>query len=293
MIGPNESNMKSLNLKVQIESKSGFCFGVINAIQIAEEYLKTHGELYCLGDIVHNDREIERLEKLGLKTITHKEFNELRNETVLLRAHGEPPETYRKAFEHNIHLIDASCPVVLRLQNKVKKLSDPGETPVFIFGKKGHAEVVGLLGQVTNDNARVFQSLDELKKEKLPDEMILISQTTRDTDELLEIKKYIEEQGVQVDFHNSICGQVSNRKKELKDFVKSVDIVVFVAGTKSSNGRVLYEVCKRNNPRSHFVSDQREIELSWFKENDRVGVCGATSTPKWLMKNVKAVLQSY
>lgn len=281
-----------LHLHINIDAKSGFCFGVINAIKIAEVYLQSHDSLYCLGDIVHNDVEIKRLEDLGLITISHEQFRNLKNTTVLLRAHGEPPETYQIAAENNIKLVDASCPVVLKLQKKVKRLFDKNSAPIYIFGKHGHAEVIGLIGQ-TGGNATVFQSLEELTKFELPKNIILISQTTKDTDELYKIKTYLEEKRVNVEFNDTICGQVSNRNQELKDFVKKQDKVIFVAGKKSSNGKVLFDTCKNNNPSSWFISSKEELKFEWFNENDRVGICGATSTPNWLMQEIKSILEQY
>lgn len=281
-----------LNLQINIDAKSGFCFGVVNAIKIAEEYLKRKESLFCLGDIVHNDVEIKRLEDLGLITISHNQFKELKDTTVLLRAHGEPPETYQIAAANNIKLIDASCPVVLRLQKKVKLLFDKNSAPIYIFGKHGHAEVIGLIGQ-TGGNATVFQSLDELKNIELPENIVLISQTTKDTDELYQIKSFLEKKQIKVEFNDTICGQVSNRNQELKDFVKKQDKVIFVAGKKSSNGKVLFDTCKMNNPNSWFISNKDELNVDWFSENDRVGICGATSTPNWLMHEIKEILETF
>ena len=281
-----------LNLQIKIDTKSGFCFGVVNAIKIAEEYLKRKESLFCLGDIVHNDVEIKRLEDLGLITISHNQFKVLKDTTVLLRAHGEPPETYQIAATNNIKLIDASCPVVLRLQKKVKLLFDKNSAPIYIFGKHGHAEVIGLIGQ-TGGNATVFQSLDELKNIELPENIVLISQTTKDTDELYQIKSFLESKQIKVEFNDTICGQVSNRNQELKDFVKKQDKVIFVAGKKSSNGKVLFDTCKMNNPNSWFISNKDELNIDWFSENDRVGICGATSTPNWLMHEIKEILETF
>ena len=281
-----------LKLQIKIDAKSGFCFGVVKAIRIAEGYLQNHDSLFCLGDIVHNDIEIKRLESLGLVTISQDQFKKLKDTTVLLRAHGEPPETYQTARYNNIKLIDASCPVVLKLQKKVKLLFDKNSAPIFIFGKHGHAEVIGLIGQ-SGGNATVFQSLEELKKYELPKNIVLISQTTKDTDELYMIKSYLEEQHINVDFNDTICGQVSNRNLELRDFAKKQDKIIFVAGKKSSNGKVLFEACKKNNQNSYFISGKEELNMEWFAENDSVGICGATSTPIWLMQEIKAILEKY
>jgi 4-hydroxy-3-methylbut-2-en-1-yl diphosphate reductase len=282
----------TLNLHVNIDPKSGFCFGVVNAIKVAEDYLQRHDSLYCLGDIVHNEMEINRLRKMGLITINYEQFRNLSDTIVLLRAHGEPPETYQIAVENNIKLIDASCRVVLKLQKKVKLLFEENANPIYIFGKLGHAEVIALIGQ-TGGKAIVFQSIDELKKMKLPKSLILISQTTKDLDELYRIKSYLEENHIKVDFNDTICRQVSNRNEELKIFVKKYDKVIFIAGKKSSNGKVLFDTCLNNNPNSFFISEKEELDTGWFSENDRVGICGATSTPIWLMEEIKAILEEY
>jgi 4-hydroxy-3-methylbut-2-en-1-yl diphosphate reductase len=289
--GVNASN-KDSKQDVIIDTRSGFCFGVINAIHIAENYLAKHGKLYCLGDIVHNEAEIKRLENLGLIIIDFHKFRTLKNETVLLRAHGEPPETYRIAYENNIKLVDASCPVVLKLQNKVKILSDTSKRPVYIFGKKGHAEIIGLLGQVPDKEIHVFQNYQELENRELPDKLVLISQTTQDADELRTIKENLKQRGIDLHFYNSICGQVSNRKKEISSFVKKVDTVIFVSGSKSSNGKVLFEVCKKSNPDTHFISDIQELKQEWFTGKSKIGICGATSTPRWLMEQVKKAIEN-
>jgi 4-hydroxy-3-methylbut-2-enyl diphosphate reductase len=277
-------------LDVNIDPNSGFCFGVVYAIDMAEEILDEKGKLYCLGDIVHNDEEVERLKKKGLTTITHEDLKNLRGEQVLIRAHGEPPETYKIALENEIELIDASCPVVLKLQNRVKEAYDSTTSPVYIYGKHGHAEVKGLVGQ-TNGNAVVFQDIKELEGKELPKKIVLFSQTTKDTANLYAIKKKLEDMGVEVSFNDTICRQVSSRDEELREFVKDFERIVFVSGTKSSNGKVLYEVCKKFNPNSYFVTSVPDIQPDWFSEGDRVGVCGATSTPVWLMEEVKTALQ--
>lgn len=279
------------NLKVSIDDNSGFCFGVVYAIQMAEDYLDEFGKLYCLGDIVHNDEEVERLKKKGLITIDHEALKTLKGERVLIRAHGEPPETYKTALENDIELVDASCPVVLKLQNRVKESYDDAEAPIYIYGKHGHAEVKGLKGQTKGD-AVVFQDIAELENVELPSKISLFSQTTKDTRKLYEIRDTLQKRGVEVDFNDTICRQVSNRDIHLKVFAKQFDKIVFVSGTKSSNGKVLYGVCKENNPDSYFISNPEEIQKEWFSENDTVGICGATSTPMWLMKDVKRTLES-
>lgn len=280
-----------LNLEVSIDQNSGFCFGVVFAIEMAEEILDEEGKLYCLGDIVHNDEEVKRLEKKGLKIINHADLAKLKDEKVLIRAHGEPPGTYQVAIENNLELIDASCPVVLKLQNRIKNAYDKDEQ-IYIYGKHGHAEVVGLLGQ-TNDNAVVFQDISELDIDKLPKDITLFSQTTKSTDNFYEITKTLDEAGINVNANDTICRQVSNRDKELRDFSRRFDIIIFVSGTKSSNGKVLYNICKQNNPQTHFVSNKEELHQDWFWPNATIGICGATSTPMWLMEEVKEALLQY
>lgn len=277
------------NLNVNIDNNSGFCFGVVYAIEMAEDILAEEGVLYCLGDIVHNDEEVKRLESLGLKIINHQELSELRNAKVLIRAHGEPPSTYQLALENNLELIDASCPVVLKLQNRIKNSFDKEEN-IYIYGKHGHAEVVGLLGQ-TNNEAVVFQDIEELNIQDLPKELTLYSQTTKSTDKFYEINKMLEENGITVKTNDTICRQVSNRDKELREFARKFDVIVFVSGTKSSNGKVLYKICSDQNPRTHFVSSLSDVRSEWFGQNETVGICGATSTPMWLMEEIKNHLE--
>lgn len=278
-------------LQVQIDSNSGFCFGVIYAIQMAEDILNEQGYLYCLGDIVHNDEEVERLQKRGLRIINHAEFRALRNETVLIRAHGEPPATYKLALENNLNLIDASCPVVLKLQNRIKTSFDKKEQ-IFIYGKHGHAEVLGLLGQ-TNNEAIVFENMEELLLHEIPENVTLYSQTTKSTDNFYRIKNTLETRGHTVDANDTICRQVSNRDKDLRKFAQQFDKIVFVSGTKSSNGKVLYNVCKETNPNTFFISKVEELDKNLFQPNERIGICGATSTPMWLMEDVRNELLSY
>lgn len=280
-----------LNLQVQIDQHSGFCFGVVYAIEMAEDILEEQSYLYCLGDIVHNDEEVKRLEAKGLKIINYDELQHLNNEKVLIRAHGEPPSTYEIALKNNLELIDASCPVVLKLQNRIKNSHDK-EEPIYIFGKHGHAEVKGLLGQ-TNNEAIVFQDISELDLETLPRSLTLYSQTTKSTDKFYEIKEMIEAAGISVNANDTICRQVSNRDKELRYFAEKFDKIVFVAGTKSSNGKVLYNVCKDVNPNTHFISNPDELQKEWFTAGDTVGICGATSTPMWLMENVRDKILTY
>lgn len=283
--------MSNLNLQVNIDKSSGFCFGVVYAIEMAEDILDNEGYLYCLGDIVHNDEEVERLTKRGLKIIDHEVLQDLRNEKVLIRAHGEAPSTYQLALENNLTLIDASCPVVLKLQNRIKNSHDDDEQ-ILIFGKHGHAEVIGLQGQ-TDGKAIVFQDLAELDHVELPSKFTLYSQTTKSTDKFYHIKDELLSRGYEVKANDTICRQVSNRYQELENFVGNYDKIIFVSGKKSSNGKVLYDVCKKFNDQSYFISNVEELDLSWFAENDSVGICGATSTPMWLMEKVKVALEGF
>ena len=274
-----------LGLDVTIDTKSGFCFGVEYAIEIAEEVLSQEEELYCLGDIVHNDMEVKRLEKMGLRIIDHEDLKNMRDVKVLIRAHGEPPSTYDLAIKNNITLMDASCPVVLKLQNRIKKSHDKKEK-IYIYGKHGHPEVKGLMGQ-TGKDAIVFQDIKELDLNKLPQSLTLYTQTTKSKEKFYEIVSKLTKTGVDVNVNDTLCRQVSNRDNQLQDFSNNFDKIVFVSGTKSSNGNALFNVCKQNNSNSYFVSSSDEINKSWFSKDESVGVCGATSTPMWLMEEVK------
>lgn len=279
------------NLAVTIDKASGFCFGVVYAIDMAEDILDQEDYLYCLGDIVHNDEEVRRLTDRGLRIIDHEQLQQLRKEKVLIRAHGEAPSTYQLALENELTLIDASCPVVLKLQNRIKNSHDE-EEQILIFGKHGHAEVIGLQGQ-TDGKAIVFQDIAELDKLTLPGKFTLYSQTTKSTDKFYSIKDELIARGYDVKANDTICRQVSNRYGDLEKFAANFDLVLFVSGKKSSNGKVLYDVCKKYNVNSYFISNIEEIDKSWFTANDKVGICGATSTPMWLMEQVKAELLSY
>jgi len=281
----------SYNLKVTIDRSSGFCFGVVYAIDMAEDILDREDYLYCLGDIVHNDEEVERLRVKGLRIIDHEKLKELHNEKVLIRAHGEAPSTYELALANNLTLIDASCPVVLKLQNRIKNSHDD-EEQILIFGKHGHAEVIGLQGQ-TDGKALVFMDIAELDNVELPNKFTLYSQTTKSVDKFYQIKDELIKRGYDVKANDTICRQVSNRYEELEEFVKDFDKIIFVSGKKSSNGKVLYDVCKKYNDESYFISNVEELNKDWFQPNDRIGICGATSTPMWLMENVKAQIESY
>ncbi len=283
--------MGEYGLKVTIDEDSGFCFGVVYAIDMAEEILAEDGYLYCLGDIVHNDEEVERLKAKGLRIIEHDVLKTLHNEKVLIRAHGEAPETYRTALENNITLIDASCPVVLKLQNRIKVSHDAREN-ILIFGKHGHAEVIGLQGQ-TNNEALVFQDIAELDNVDLPQQITLYSQTTKSMAKFYSVKDTLIAKGYEVKANDTICRQVSNRDKELPKFVTRFNKIVFVSGKKSSNGKVLFEVCRGHNPDTYFVSSTDELHPEMFSPDDTIGICGATSTPMWLMQQVKNRLESY
>ncbi|MBW4891268.1 4-hydroxy-3-methylbut-2-enyl diphosphate reductase [Mucilaginibacter sp. HMF5004] len=281
--------MGALDLEVTIDQDSGFCFGVVYAIDMAEDILAEDGYLYCLGDIVHNDEEVDRLKAKGLRIINHDALPQLHNEKVLIRAHGEAPETYKIALENNITLIDASCPVVLKLQNRIKTSFDAKED-IVIFGKHGHAEVIGLQGQ-TDGEALVFQDLGELDHMELPQKFTLYSQTTKSTAKFYQIKEELINRGYEVKANDTICRQVSNRDRDLPEFALKYDKIIFVSGKKSSNGKVLFEVCLRHNPNTFFVSSADEIDASLFEPGDTVGIAGATSTPMWLMEEVKTALQ--
>lgn len=283
--------------KVEIDEGSGFCFGVVNAIHKAEEELAKGETLYCLGDIVHNSREVERLKELGLITINHEEFNRLHNAKVLLRAHGEPPETYDTARKNNIEIIDATCPVVLRLQKKIKQeytLNDNPNKQIVIYGKNGHAEVLGLVGQ-TNGEAIVIEKQEEAQALDLSKDIRLYSQTTKSLDGFQDIVKYIDEHiSPEVTFqsYDTICRQVANRIPNIRTFAASHDLVFFVSGKKSSNGKMLFSECKKVNPNSHLIDSAEEIDHSLLAGISSIGVCGATSTPKWLMEEISEAIKS-
>ena len=283
--------MGDYQLKVSIDHDSGFCFGVVYAIDMAEEILAEDGYLYCLGDIVHNDEEVERLKAKGLRIIEHAELQNIYNEKVLIRAHGEAPGTYQTALENNITLIDASCPVVLKLQNRIKTSHDAKEK-ILIFGKHGHAEVIGLQGQ-TNNEALVFQDIAELENVELPHNITLYSQTTKSMEKFYHVKDQLLERGFDLKANDTICRQVSNRDFDLPKFATRFNKIVFVSGRKSSNGMVLFEVCRKHNPNTYFVSSVNELNRSMFSPGDTVGIAGATSTPMWLMQDVKAELENF
>lgn len=281
---------------IEIDSESGFCFGVTTAIKKAEEELAKGTPLYCLGDIVHNGQECERLKKLGLITINHGEYAKLKNVKVLLRAHGEPPETYRIAAENNIEIIDATCPVVLRLQKRIKQeytSKEPErEKQIVIYGKNGHAEVLGLVGQ-TNGEAIVIEKIEEVDKIDLSRDVRLYSQTTKSLDEFRNIVSYIEQnisKSATFQYFDTICRQVANRMPNIRKFAASHDVILFVCGQKSSNGKILFHECKEINNRTYQVDKPEDIDMEWFRNAKSIGICGATSTPKWLMDKCKNVI---
>ena len=282
--------------KVEIDQGSGFCFGVTAAIQKAEEELAKGEKLYCLGDIVHNGQECERLKQMGLITINHEEFALLKNAKVLLRAHGEPPRTYEIARENHIEIIDATCPVVLRLQKRIKQEYDATpsdrEKQIVIYGKNGHAEVLGLVGQ-TCGKAIVIEKLDEVKSLDFSKDIRLYSQTTKSLDEFRQIVAYIKEhisQSATFEYYDTICRQVANRMPNIQKFASAHDLVFFVCGHKSSNGKILFQECKKVNPNSYQIDQPEEINKDLLKDAQSIGICGATSTPKWLMEACKNVI---
>ena len=278
-------------IKVEIDEGSGFCFGVVTAIHKAEEELAKGETLYCLGDIVHNSREVDRLKTMGLITINREEFKQLKNAKVLLRAHGEPPETYIIARENNIEIIDATCPVVLRLQKRIRQgyLADSDEEKqIVIYGKSGHAEVLGLVGQ-TDGKAIVIEKAEEAKKLDLNKSIRLFSQTTKSLDEFQEIVEYFKQHispEATFEYYDTICRQVANRMPKLREFAATHDLIFFVSGKKRSNGKMLFEECLKVNANSHLIDNEKEIDPSLLQNVKSIGVCGATSTPKWLMEKI-------
>ena len=278
---------------IEIDSSSGFCFGVTTAINKAEEELAKGSTLYCLGDIVHNGMECDRLREMGLITIDHAQFAELHNAKVLLRAHGEPPETYKIAEQNNIEIIDATCPVVLQLQRRINKSyneCDGDERPqIVIYGKRGHAEVNGLVGQ-TQGNALVIENLDEIDKIDFTRDIYLYSQTTKSLQEFKTLVEEIEKRingNVVFKSYDTICRSVANRIPQIRQFASRHELILFVCGSKSSNGKILFAECHDANPNSHMISNENEIDPSWLEGKHSIGICGATSTPRWLMNQVK------
>lgn len=276
-------------MRIEIDESSGFCFGVTTAIRKAEEELSQSSSLCCLGDIVHNGSECERLHEMGLQTIDHNALGHLPEGTkVLLRAHGEPPATYELAHERGICLIDATCPVVLQLQRRIKKVySEANHPQIVIYGKRGHAEVLGLVGQ-TNGEAIVIECVEEAAKLDFSHSIALFSQTTKPLEGFRKIVDYITEHieaPAEFRYFDTICRQVANRLPNIRAFASRHDVVVFVCGLKSSNGRVLHEACRQENPHSYLVDTPEAIQPEWFVNAQSVGICGATSTPKWLMES--------
>ncbi len=282
-------------IQVTIDKNSGYCFGVEYAIQMAEDELAESETLYCLGDIVHNDMEVQRLYQQGLRVIDREELKNIKNSKVLIRAHGEPPETYQIALENNLELIDASCPVVLKLQNRVKNAYDQAQTQagqIVIYGKEGHAEVMGLTGQ-TEQEAIIVASEEDLDQIDFTRPITLFSQTTKSTKGFYHIKTCIEQrmqearpEPAEFVANDSICRQVSNREPQLVKFAQEHDVILFVSGKKSSNGRALHQVCQSVNPQSYFIENEEDLKEDWFHPHAKVGICGATSTPMWLMEQV-------
>lgn len=280
-------------VNIEIDSSSGFCFGVTTAIRKAEEELAKGNTLYCLGDIVHNGQECERLKKMGLITINHEEFARLHDVKVLLRAHGEPPETYELAKKNNIEIIDATCPVVLRLQQRIKQEYDKSaDIQIVIYGKNGHAEVLGLVGQ-TNGQAIVIEGMKEVNRLDFSKDIRLYSQTTKSLDEFRQIVEYIQAHilpNATFEYHDTICRQVANRMPNIRTFASNHDLIFFVCGRKSSNGKILFQECKKVNPNTFLIDQPEEIDNSVLKGATSIGICGATSTPKWLMEECKKVI---
>ncbi|NLE63453.1 MAG: 4-hydroxy-3-methylbut-2-enyl diphosphate reductase [Bacteroidales bacterium] len=279
---------------VEIDKKSGFCFGVVRAIEAAEKQLQNNKPLYCLGDIVHNNEEVNRLSKMGLKIISHDEFQRLTNTEVLIRAHGEPPQTYQTAKENNITLIDATCPVVLKLQKDIKKSFEDAifaNGQILIFGKAGHAEVIGLLGQTQNKGI-VITSLKDIDAIDYDRPAKMYSQTTQSVEEYQTINTAIQHRYEQkgntslFQYYDTICYRVANRAKEIKQFASLYNKIIFVSGEKSSNGLYLFDICKKVNPLSFFIFNRNQLNKITFNKNDRIGICGATSTPMWLMQEI-------
>ncbi len=285
-------------MTVEIDGHSGFCFGVQNAVEIAEKSLAEGEKVYCLGSIVHNDREVERLKSLGLESIDHKKFRDLKDCKVLIRAHGEPPSTYRIAEENNISIIEATCPIVKRLQSRIRETwlrtrAENGQ--IVIFGKPGHAEVIGLMGQINNEGILVSRP-EDAEKIDISRPMYLFAQTTMGVKDYFDfaeiIRKKLQDTGISeteslLKINRTICGQVSNREPHLREFAAKHELLIFVSGKESSNGKILYSVCKNINPETYFISSPEEIDKSWFIGKSSVGICGATSTPKWLIEKVR------
>ncbi len=288
-------------MTVTIDKYSGFCWGVVRTIEIAEQEVAGGKELFSLGEIIHNPMEIKRMEEKGLRVASHKDFETLRGSTVLVRAHGEPPSTYRRAQELGITIVDATCPVVTKVQERIRRFYLEG-FQVVIFGKKDHAEVIGLVGQ-TNDEAVVVKSVGELDRVQLDRKTVLFSQTTMDKPTFYKIKEELgkrvkdlvvgtfEDEALEFHAKDTICGQVSGRDKKLREFARNNEVVIFVAGRHSSNGKVLFDIAKEENPCTYFIEHAGEVQSDWFERVESVGISGATSTPQWLMQRVKDVIE--
>ncbi len=285
-------------LKIEIDEQSGFCFGVTTAIQKAEEELAKGAPLYCLGDIVHNGKECERLKRMGLRTIDHATFAELHNAKVLLRAHGEPPETYETAKRNNLQLIDATCPVVLKLQQRIKKKwqeSANEERQIIIHGQSGHAEVLGLVGQ-THGEAIVIENTSQLDRISTDKNTYIYSQTTKSLEGYRQIAEAIKERinsDKEVEYFDTVCRRVSNRMSGMSKFASEHQLIFFVSGRKSSNGKILFDECKRTNSNSYHIEGPQEINFSLIEGVESIGICGATSTPKWLMEDCRQAILNY
>lgn len=285
-------------LNIEIDEHSGFCFGVTTAIRKAEEELQKGEKLYCLGDIVHNRIECDRLEKMGLITINHEEFSKLHNAKVLLRAHGEPPATYETARNNNLEIIDATCPVVLKLQQRIKNKwqeADTADSQIIIYGQAGHAEVLGLVGQ-THGTATVIEKSAQIESIAKDKNTYIYSQTTKSLEGykqiVREIKEHIDKDR-ECESFNTVCGQVANRLDGIGKFAKSHELIFFVCGKKSSNGRILFDECRKMNPNSYQIEGPEDLDLSLTEGVHSIGICGATSTPKWLMENCKQAIINY
>lgn len=289
-------------MNITVDKNSGFCWGVVRTVEIAEQELGESGKLYSLGEIIHNPVEIDRLGEKGLKTIRHEDLANIKDAKVLIRAHGEPPETFRKARDLGVELIDATCPVVTKVQERIRKFYDKNYQ-IVIFGKKEHAEVIGLVGH-TNNTAIVIKSVDEIDKLDFTKKTVLFSQTTMDKETFYAIRDAMKQritaefevgtfEDMAIDFHakDTICGQVSGRDKKLREFAKENDIIIFVAGKMSSNGKVLFHIAQSENKRTYFIENENDLQPEWFTGVETVGISGATSTPQWLMERVKKEIE--
>mgnify|MGYP006284798905 FL=1 len=277
-------------MRLEIDQNAGFCFGVMNAIQLAEKYLENHSYLYCLGAIVHNEAEVNRLKKSRLRIIDHEKFKNLKNETVLIRAHGEPVETYQVAKENTLHLIEGTCPIVLRLQQMIRAKTSEDGVQVVIFGKPDHPEAIGLASQI-GGNVQIAQASHKLTLD-FSKPIYVYSQTTMDAERYADFCRQLQQkseqlhQESQIVCHNSVCGKVANRSKKIREFAQKHDIIIFVSGKDSSNGNYLYSVAKKQNPKTYFISKPDDLDMGWLENADSVGISGATSTPQWLMEKI-------